>query len=179
MWGFRGGGGGGGGRGSGPPEKIPKYRGFSHSCLDPLKKSQKYQASIQCWAIISTSAKRHLNGVLLAGRWWPAYSGIWIIPPIIYLKKPCQSWSPSDKIFWIRACLLLKNVRIVGITTHTARLYVYLTLTFDSQVHIGNQKHLLSSTHHMQLLCQICTSSIEQCKRSWRYKVCKAAKTRN
>ena len=42
---------GGGGQGSGSPEK-----------------SQSYQASIQCWATISPPAKRHLNGVLLAGR---------------------------------------------------------------------------------------------------------------
>ena len=29
----------------------------------------------------------HLNGVLLAGRRWPTFSGIWIIPPLINLKK--------------------------------------------------------------------------------------------
>ena len=44
-------------------------------------------------------AKRHLNGVLLAGRWWPAYSGIWILSSLI--KK---SFTPSDKTFWIWAC---------------------------------------------------------------------------
>ena len=31
--------------------------------------------------------ERHLNGVSLAGRWWPADSGIWILPPLIKLKK--------------------------------------------------------------------------------------------
>ena len=36
--------------------------------------------SIQCWAIIGTPAKRHLNGVSLASRRWPAYSGIWLVP---------------------------------------------------------------------------------------------------
>ena len=27
--------------------------------------------------------KHHLNGVSLGGRLWPAYSGIWILPPLI------------------------------------------------------------------------------------------------
>ena len=48
----------------------------------PLK-SQSYQASIRYWAISGTPAKRHLNGVSLAGQWWPAYSGVWILSPII------------------------------------------------------------------------------------------------
>ena len=35
-------------------------------------------------------------GVSLAGRWWPAYCGIWILSsPLINLKKSCQSWTPS------------------------------------------------------------------------------------
>ena len=34
-------------------------------------------------------------GVSLAGRWWPAYCGIWILSsPLINLKKSCQSWTP-------------------------------------------------------------------------------------
>ena len=45
---------------------------------DPLK-NHSYQASIQCWANIGPPAKRHLNGVLLAGQWWPIYSDIWIL----------------------------------------------------------------------------------------------------
>ena len=48
----------------------------------PLK-SQSYQASIRCWAISGTPAKRHLYGVSLACQWWPAYSGVWILTPII------------------------------------------------------------------------------------------------
>ena len=36
--------------------------------LGSPEKSQGYQASIQCWATISTPAKRHLNGVSLAGQ---------------------------------------------------------------------------------------------------------------
>ena len=50
--------------------------------------------------------KRHLNGASLAGRGWPAYDRIWIISPLTNYKKRCQSWTHSDKNFWIRACLV-------------------------------------------------------------------------
>ena len=51
-----------GDRGSGPLLKNHKNIGFpSNIGRTPLK------ASIQCWAIISTPAKGHLNGVSLAG----------------------------------------------------------------------------------------------------------------
>ena len=85
-----------------PSEKNHKYIGFpSNTGPDPLKKSQSYQASIQYWAIISPLAKRHLNGVLLAGRWWSDFSGIWIHKSTT-TKKRSQSWTPSEKTFWIR-----------------------------------------------------------------------------
>ena len=58
-----------------PPWKITKNIGFHRS----PEKAQGYQARIQCWAIIGTPAKRHLNGVSLAGQCWPAYCGIWIL----------------------------------------------------------------------------------------------------
>ena len=64
-------GGGGGGAGVRTPKKITKNIGFlSNACPDPLKnhKATLYQASIYCRDIISTPAKRHLNGVSLAGR---------------------------------------------------------------------------------------------------------------
>ena len=72
-----------GGRGSGPPEKSQKYKVSLQFWSRSPERSRSYRASIQCWTIISTPAKRHLNGVLLAGRWWLAYSGIWILPPLI------------------------------------------------------------------------------------------------
>ena len=78
-----------------PPEKSQKnIRFLSNTGSDPLKKTQSYQASIQCWAIVG-----HLKGVSLAGRWWPIYSDIWILYPL----KNYKNWSPSDKTFWIRA----------------------------------------------------------------------------
>ena len=66
----------GGGRSEGPdptPEKQQENVGFlSNTGPDPLKNQ----------ANIDPLAKRHFNGILLAGRRWPAYSGIWIrLPP--------------------------------------------------------------------------------------------------
>ena len=40
------------------------------------------------------------------GRWWPTYSGTWILLPSSTKKKSCPSWTPSDIIFWIRACTM-------------------------------------------------------------------------
>ena len=52
-----------------PPEKNHKNLGFqSNIDSDPLKKSQSFQASIQCWAIIGTPAKRHF--IKMAFHWW-------------------------------------------------------------------------------------------------------------
>ena len=39
-------------------------------------------------------AKRHLNGVLLEGRWWLANSGIWITPPPSKKKKKEKKVGP-------------------------------------------------------------------------------------
>ena len=58
-------------------KKSQKYRVLSNTAPDPLKQAR---------AIIGTPAKCHLNGVSLAGRLWPAYSGIWILPPLINKK---------------------------------------------------------------------------------------------
>ena len=56
-----------GDRGSGPPLKNHRNIGFLRNTGPDPEKSQSYQASIQCWAIIGTPAKRNLNGVSLAG----------------------------------------------------------------------------------------------------------------
>ena len=67
-----------------------KYRFLATSGLDPLK-IVKLPSQLSIWAIIGTVAKRHLNGVSLAGRRWPANSGIWIIPRPSNLKKKTLS----------------------------------------------------------------------------------------
>ena len=56
----------GGGQGVRAQLDNHKTKGFlSNTGLDPLK---NHKVNIQCWAIIGTPAKRHLNGVSLAGR---------------------------------------------------------------------------------------------------------------
>ena len=99
---------GGGDKGSGPPPPLKNHKniGFSRNTgPDPLK-NRNYQASIQCWAIISTPAKRHL----IAFR-WRADNG----PLIVVLgsslsphqlKKKLSKLTPSDKTVWIRACTI-------------------------------------------------------------------------
>ena len=62
-----------------PPLENHKYIGFLAILVPIPLKSLSYQASFQFWAIIGTAAKRHL--ISLAGRRWPAFSGIWIISP--------------------------------------------------------------------------------------------------
>ena len=63
-----GGGGGVGGPDPPPPPKKPqKYRVSQQHWSGSPEKSQ----SLQYWAIIGPPAKRHLNVVSLAGRWWP------------------------------------------------------------------------------------------------------------
>ena len=93
----------GGDRGSGPPWKFTKIKGFLAILVRSPWKSQSYQASIQCWAIIGTPAKRRL----MAFRWWTDDGPLIVVfgssLPSSITKKRCQSWTPSDKTFWIRA----------------------------------------------------------------------------
>ena len=52
-----------------PQKKNEKNRGFiSNTGLDPLKIHKATKSDSECLAIIDTPAKRHLNGVALAGR---------------------------------------------------------------------------------------------------------------
>ena len=102
-----------GGRGSGPPLKNHKNIGFlSTTGPDPLKIT-KLLSQHPCWVIIRTPAKRNLSGVSLAGRLWPANSGIWVLFPLIdkkqqqknNSKKTLLRLTPYDTTFRIRACL--------------------------------------------------------------------------
>ena len=65
-------------RGAGGPENH-RYIGFiSNTGPDPLK---NHKASMQFWQ--HRPASNTPYGVSLAGPWWPIYSGIWILYPII------------------------------------------------------------------------------------------------
>ena len=70
-----------GGQGVGtPPEKSQNYRPFSSNTgPDPLKSQLPSQHSMfgHHWHASETP----FYGVLLAGRWWPAFSGTCILPP--------------------------------------------------------------------------------------------------
>ena len=68
-----------------PPEKSPEIGFLSILVITKLPKP---------------SAKRHLNGISLAGQRWPTYSGVWILSHIINqnLKKRYQSWTPPTKL---------------------------------------------------------------------------------
>ena len=106
-------------RGSGPPPpgKPYSYRVLSNTGPDPLKKSQSYQASIQCW----------LNGVSLAGRWWPSFSAHWIQ---LKTKKNIVRVQTSDKTFWIRACVLSSRARGLNFGLGLSLLYPGVSVYF-------------------------------------------------
>ena len=118
-----------------PPLKKNTHKniGFlSNTGPDPLK-IQSYRASIQCRAIIG-----HLNGVSLADQWWSAYSGIWILPPLI-IKKALSKWDPlwqnflDPRMKYVHFCtgFILSTFPVVvirKITANTVRrnnVYVY------------------------------------------------------
>ena len=85
-----------------PPPHLKNYKniGFlicSNTGPDPLKitKLPSQHSMLDHY--------RHTVGVSLADRWWPAYSGIWILSPLNNNnnKKHCQKWTNSEKTFWI------------------------------------------------------------------------------
>ena len=88
-----------------PPEKSKIYTRFSSRDTgpDPLK-NRSYQASIQCWAIIGTPAKHHL----MAFPWWSDDCPLIVVlgSSLPHSTKKSQSRTPTDKTFWIRACII-------------------------------------------------------------------------
>ena len=93
-----------GGRGSGPhPLKNHKNIEFlSNADPDPLKNHNPTKSAFNDGPLW----KCHLIGVLLEGRCWLAYGGIWILSPL-KLKQTLSNLDPSDKPSWIRACKIL------------------------------------------------------------------------
>ena len=129
----------GGGAGSPPPpspEKSQKYRVSYQYWSGSPEQSQSYQASIQCWAIISPPAKRHLNGISLVGRWWPINSVfgscITSTKKKKEKKKRYQIWIPSDKTFWLRACMHVSTCRSVN----AGKLAKYITQKVRAQTKV-------------------------------------------
>ena len=79
-----------------PPPKNYKNRVSLQYWSGSIEKSPSHKTRIQCWAIIGTPPKRNLNGVSVAGRWWPAYIGIWILPH--KLKKMLSKLDPRASV---------------------------------------------------------------------------------
>ena len=108
-----------------PPLKNHKNIGFlSNTGLDPLKITKlpsKHSMLGHHWHASETPFK----WLLLAVRLWPAYSGIWIgLDPLSPKKKPCHSWIPSDKTFWI--CAWIKH----WLASHTYKTFILCFLSF-------------------------------------------------
>ena len=86
-----------------PPWKITKIVVvFKQYWFGSPGKSQRYQASIPCRAIIGPPAKCYLSGVSLVGQLLVLYGSSVLLSST--KKKCCQSWTTSDKTFLIRAC---------------------------------------------------------------------------
>ena len=95
---------------------------------------------------------------------WP-----WHLTPMPYVESEnvLAIYKPQAKIV-SNMIASVKNVRVVGITLHTAWFYVYLTMTFDYNAIRGIQKR----TCHLQTSGKDCVKydSIRQkCKSSWHY----------
>ena len=111
-----------GGQGFRTPPPPENHKNIWYRSNTVPEKSQSYQASIQCWAIIGTPAKRHLNGVSLAGRRWSADSGIWILSS---LPKNISIGSPLTKLC---ACVIHVHVLLrLSIFSRIGFLYLKKT----------------------------------------------------
>ena len=131
-----------GDRGSGPSLKNQQNIRFSSKTgPDPLKNCS-YQASIQCWVLSSTPAKRHIMVFH-----WRAYDGPLIVVPGSSLPsstkkttKKRQSWTPSDKTFWIRHATISGPRIILGILTYSLNclvlVYMNPTYVYTLNIHI-------------------------------------------
>ena len=100
-------------RGSGPPPppmKNHKHIGFSSNTgPDPLKIAATKPAFNLGWSIIGAPAKRHLMAFC-----WRTDDGPLIVVLGFLLpsstKKKLSKLDPSDKTFWIRACLVQQTL---------------------------------------------------------------------
>ena len=90
------------GSGSTHPWNITKIYHFL-AILDQIPwNSQYYQASIQRWV-----SEMPFKGVSLAGRWWPAFSDIWILS---LLKKKNSSDPDLIRMEFRKECVVNLNI---------------------------------------------------------------------
>ena len=122
-------------RGPGPSEKSLKYRVSKQYCSGSPTNDKATKPAFN--VIIGTPAKRHLNVISMAGPCWPAYSVIWILS----FKKnkttnknkkiTLQSWTPSGKMFWIRACKYSYRSKYSLMCTFASLLQTPVSFSFD------------------------------------------------
>ena len=109
----------GGDRGSVPPLVNHKNIGFlSSTGPDPLKNHKATNPAFN----VRHARETPLQWLSLAGRWWPANSGILILPPLIIKKrekKRYQIWTPSDKTI----CTIYSSFNTGAMTHPYYRIY--------------------------------------------------------
>ena len=94
-----------------PPQKNHKNIGFlRNSGPDLLKNHEATEPVFN----VGPSSARQRNAIEMAFRWRADDSPLKVVFRSSHPsstkkkttnKKSCQSWTPSDKIFWIRACI--------------------------------------------------------------------------
>ena len=86
--------------------KFPLEYLYGPTSLIPWTITQ-LPSQIQCRAIISPPAKRHLKGVSQVGPWWPVFITMYcccFIGILVPLKQKIWIWIPPiHETFWIRA----------------------------------------------------------------------------
>ena len=93
--------------------QVPKR--LNNRWLGPTSSISAYEIAWQFWASTQEKprdARRHLNGVTLAGRlsFGLTYCGIWILTPPSSIKKTTFKFDLSDITFWIRVWSQLTQV---------------------------------------------------------------------
>ena len=124
-----------GGWGSGHHLKNHKVVGLLNNKVRIRWKIIKKQASIRYWAISYPPAKRHLNGVSLAGRWWPILVVFgFTLPSSIKKERTKQNknvrvGSPLTKLSWSAHGLwwllhrLISNLLQISIMHYFSRFF--------------------------------------------------------
>ena len=97
----------GGGRGSWPPLPLKNHKNLEFLCNtgpDPLKNHKATKPEFN----VGPSSARQRNAILMAFRWGADDGPLLVVfgSSLPSSKKCCQSWTPSDKTFWICTCTL-------------------------------------------------------------------------